>query len=175
MLKFLKRTFFEPRIAFGIFVVFIIIYLILLDVEGAFSENFLKFGPDKNTKFLGMKMDTWTKVILVYVVSFFSSILTSYYGTVMWDFIHSKVWNPAYKEKIGISKLWTTIIVVIDPLLYWVLTIIDFFITLTMRLQFLIPQFIGTSLIDIPYALMKINENKFECSKSKKKSKRKSK
>ena len=53
-----------------------------------------------------------------------------------------------YKEKIGISKLWATIIVIIEPLLYWFLTIVQFFITLTVRLQFLIPQFIGTLIID---------------------------
>ena len=161
MLKFLKKTFFEPRIAFTIFILFIIGYLVFLDEEGAFKGNFLKFGPDEDTKFLGMKMDTWTKVILVYIVGFLSSLLTTYYGTVMYDFIHSKIWNPAYKEKIGISKLWATIIVIIEPLLYWFLTIVQFFITLTVRLQFLIPQFIGTLIIDVPYSLMKVNEKKY--------------
>ena len=83
MFNFLKKTFFEPRVAFAIFIVFIIIYLVFLDAEGAFTNNFLKFGPDDNTKFLHMKVNTWTKVILIYIVSFFGSILTRYYNTVM--------------------------------------------------------------------------------------------
>jgi len=156
----LKNYLFEPRIAFVIFVVFIIIYLIFLDEEGAFKD-FCKFGPDPNTKFLGMKIDTWKKTILVYVVAFFSALLQNYYGTVMFDFIHSKLWNPAYKEKVPISKTWAQVIVTAEPLLYWFLSIVEFFITLTMKLQFIIPQFLGQACTGIPYGLMKINEKEF--------------
>lgn len=98
MIDFLRNTFFEPRIAF--------------------ADNFLQFGPDDQTKFLGMKMDTWSKVILIYIVGFFSSVLTGYYQTVMFDFIHSKLWNPAFKERLGISKWFASLIVIIEPLLY---------------------------------------------------------
>ena len=63
---------------------------------------------------------------------------------------------------MNITKTWTSIIVTIDPLLYWVLEIINFFITLTMRLQFLIPQFIGNMVITIPYNLMKVAEKKYK-------------
>ena len=161
MLKLFKNYLFEPRIAFVIFVAFIIGYLVFLDEEGAF-KNFTKFGPEPNTKFLGMKLDTWKKVILVYFVGFLSAILQSYYGTVMFDFIHSKLWNPAYKETIPISKTWASVIVTMEPLLYWFLSIVQFFITLTMQLQFIIPQFIGQLIIDIPYGLMKIGEKKFK-------------
>jgi len=70
MFNFLKNYLFEPRIAFIIFIVFIIGYLVFLDEEGAFKD-FAKFGPDPSTKFLGMKVDTWKKVILIYIVGFF--------------------------------------------------------------------------------------------------------
>jgi hypothetical protein len=160
MFNFLKNYLFEPRIAFVIFICFIIGYLVFLDEEGAFKD-FTKFGPDPSIKFLGMKVDTWKKVILIYIVGFFSALLQGYYGTVMFDFIHSKLWNPAYKEKIEISKPWASLIVSIEPLLYWFLSIVQFFITLTMKLQFIIPQFIGQVIIDIPYGLMKISEKKF--------------
>lgn len=33
--------------------------------------------------------------------------------------------------------------------------------TLTMRLQFLIPQFLGTAIVSIPYGLMKVSEKKY--------------
>ena len=156
----LKKYLFEPRLAFIIFICFIIGYLIFLDEEGAFKD-FTKFGPDPSIKFLGMKIDTWKKVILVYTVSFFSALLQSYYSTVMFDFIHSKLWNPAYKEKIQISKTWAALIVTIEPLFYWFLTIVQFFITLTMKLQFILPQFLGQFIIQLPYGLMKITEKTF--------------
>jgi hypothetical protein len=160
MLSIFRNFFFEPRMAFFIFTTFIIIYLVFLDEEGAF-KNFTKFGPDPDQKFIGMKIDTWHKVILLYVVGFFSALLQSYYSTVMFDFIHSKLWNPAYKEKIKITKFWATIICLVEPLLYWLLGIVQFFITLTMKLQFIIPQFLGTLIVDVPYSLMKISEKKF--------------
>ena len=72
--------FFEPKMAFVIFLVFIISYLVLLDEEGAFKKKFLNFGPSEDSVFLGMKLDTWQKVILVYLIGFVSSLLTSYYG-----------------------------------------------------------------------------------------------
>tara|TARA_Y100000590_G_scaffold163231_2_gene187142 strand:- start:1645 stop:2247 length:603 start_codon:yes stop_codon:yes gene_type:complete len=157
----IRNILFEPRIALVIFCIFIIGYLIVLDYEGAFNKKFLNFGPSKDSKFLNMKLDTWTKVILVYIMGFALSILTSYYQTVMFDFIHSKIWNPAYTKTIGMSKSWATAILLMEPLLYWILSIIQFFVTLTMELQFLVPQFIGKAMVDIPYAFMKISENRF--------------
>lgn len=157
----MKDLLFEPRMAFMIFIIFIILYLVFLDEEGAFKKKFLKFGPDPETKFLNMKIDTWKKVILVYVVGFLSALLQNYYGTVMYDFIHSKLWNPAYKERIPISKTWAQVIVSVEPLLYWLLNIIEFFVSLTMQLQFLIPQFLGQCITGIPYGLMKVNEKSY--------------
>ena len=112
-------------------------YILFLAEKNAFSDGFLKFGPDEKVSFLGMKINTWTRVIMLYTLGFLTSILTSYYQTVMYDFIHSKLWNPAYLKKIQISKQWATIIVSFEPILYWILSIIQFFITLTVKLQFL--------------------------------------
>jgi len=158
----LREILFEPRIAFIIFVFFMIGYLILLDYEGTFKNKFLNFGPSEDTKFLNMNIDSWEKVFIMYFLAFATSLLTSYYSTVMYDFIHSKIYNPAYKDKINISKNWVKAIVILDPILYWILGIIQFFISLTMQLQFLIPQLIGTAIIDIAYGLFKVSENKFK-------------
>ena len=38
-----------------------------------------------------------------YIIGFFSALLQGYYGTVMFDFIRSKIFNPAYNGKIEIS------------------------------------------------------------------------
>ena len=54
--KVLSNIFFEPRLAFTIFVFFIFGYLVLLDKEGAFTKKFLNLGPDEETKFITMKL-----------------------------------------------------------------------------------------------------------------------
>ena len=135
-------------------------YMLFLDEEGAF-KTFFAFGPDPSVRFLGVSMDTWNKVLLVYAVGFISSLLQGYYETVMYDFIHSKLWNPAYRERIPVSKRWAQTIVTVEPLLEWMLSIVQFFITMTMRFQFILPQLLGQIVIDVPYGLMKIEENKF--------------
>jgi len=145
----LKRTFFEPRMAFCLFIFFMVGYMFFLDEENAFQN------------FLGMSINTWNKVILVYAVGFISSLLQGYYQTVMYDFIHSKLWNPAYKERIPMSKRWAKTIVTVEPLLDWMLDIVQFFVTMTMRFQFILPQLLGQIVVDTPYALMKIEEKKF--------------
>ena len=157
----LTKLFFNPKTAFFIFLIFIIIYLITLDKEGAFKQKFLNFGPSKDTKFLSMTLDTWPKVISVYCIGFISSLLTTYYNNVSYDFIHSFIWNPAYTKKINVSKIWTQMIVSIEPLLFWILKILNFFINLTMELQYIIPKFLGNVIIDIPYALFKVNQKSY--------------
>ena len=167
MLKHINRIakyFFEPRMALFIFIFFLITTLIFLDVEGAFVGNFLTFGPGKTeadtTTFLHMKLDTWPKVIIVYVIAFLVSIMRNYYGTVMFDFIHSYAWNPALK-KIDYSKRWTYIIACVEPLLYVILSIIEFFILFTRQLQFILVQFLGSAIIDIPYTIYRLNTKTF--------------
>ncbi len=40
MLKKIQEIFFEPKMAFLIFTVFVFVYLVSLDEEGAFQKNF---------------------------------------------------------------------------------------------------------------------------------------
>ena len=162
MLKKIQEIFFEPKMAFLIFTVFVFVYLVSLDEEGAFQKKFLNFGPSKDSKFLNMTLDSWDKVILVYVIGFCSALLTSFYQTVSYDFIHQYIWNPAYTKTIPVSKLWTSLIVTIEPLLEWILGILEFFMTLTMELQYIIPKFIGQMLMRVPYGLYKVNQKKYK-------------
>ena len=136
-------------------------YLILLDEESAFKGKFLRFGPSDDSRFLHMKLNTWNKVILVYIIGFLSTFLTSYYNTIAYDFIHGFIWNPAYTKKINMSKKWATIIVSLEPLLFWILSVLNFFIDFTMELQYIIPKFLGACLIDIPYSIYKVNQKKY--------------
>ena len=157
LIKFL----FNPKIAFTVFLIFIVVYLVLLDEEGAFRKKFLNFGPSKDTKFLNMTIDTWPKVIIVYCIGFFSTLLTAYYNTVSYDFIHSYIWNPAYTKTMPISKKWTQLIVAFEPVLFWILNTLNFFVNLTMELQYIIPKFLGDVVIQIPYGLFKAGQKKY--------------
>ena len=153
--------FFDVKVAFYVFTVFIVVYLVLMAEEGAFKNKFLNFGPSKDTKFLGMTLDTWDKVILVYIIGFMSTFLTAYYNTVSYDFIHSYIWNPAYTKKIQLSKKWAQLIVGVEPILQWILTVLNFFINLTMELQYIIPKLLGEIAIQIPYAFYKVGQKTF--------------
>lgn len=154
----------NPKIALFIFIIFIIGYLVFLDLEGAFTEKFLHFGPGTNSKnttsFLGIKLDSWQKVGIMYAVGFFSALLTTYYQTVMGQNLHSYVWNRAI-TKVPFEKFWTYIIVLLEPFFYQILSIIGFFTNLTLQLQFLIPQFIGSYIADVPFTIHLLNQKTF--------------
>ena len=160
----LVMFFFEPRNALFLFAIFLIIALVFLDAEGAFQKKFLAFGPCKNpadqTTFLQMKLDTWPKVCIVYAIAFLSSIMDNYYGTVSFDFIHSYAWNILVKT-IDYSKFWTYAVVIIEPLLLVILNTIKIFILITQQLQFILIQFLGASIINIPYAMYRLGTKKF--------------
>lgn len=155
--------FFEPRIALFIFVMFLIATMVFLDKEGSF-ENFFTFGPgkdpEKQATFMHMKIDSWHKVLLLYVICFMLSIMRTYYQTVMSDFIHSYAWNRAIK-KIDYSKKWTYFICMFEPLIYFTLGIIEFFILFTRQFQYLFIQFFGAMIIDIPYTMYRLSSKKF--------------
>jgi len=165
----LRNFFLNPKVAFSIFSIFIIVYIVILGREGAFSKKFLHFGPSEKTKFLTLKLDNWTKVITVYSIGFFSSLITTYYSKVAKDKIHSLLWNPAYKKNMPLTRTLMGVILIGEPFLYWVLGIINFFITLTLELQYILPKFIGTIIIEIPYGLYKANQKKYKCRKKDKK------
>lgn len=161
MFKKIVDFIFNPYTCFVLFTLFLIGYIIFLDEEGAFKKKFLQWGPNDDAIFLGMKMDTWPKVIGLYVTSFLSALFISYYNTVSFDFIHSKLWNPAYTEPIGMSKMFATFIVTLEPIMFFTITTLNFFVNTTFQLQFILFQFLGRGIIDIAYGIYKVNQNIF--------------
>jgi hypothetical protein len=151
--------FMEPKVVLVLFTLFLVGYLIFLDEEGAFSASFLQFGPGKGT-FLGIKLDTWPKVLTLYGVGFFTSLMTSYYQWIMSNNIHSYVYNRAISE-VPYSRFWIYLINILEPFFYQILAVIQFFTTLTMQLQFILPQFIGSLVADMPFTLQRLGEKKY--------------
>jgi hypothetical protein len=162
MIEYVQKKLFHPFMSFFIISSFLTLYLAFLFYEHAFDKNhFLRFGPSKDVVFIGMTIDTWPKVYIIMLVSFFSSLLVEYHQTVMWDFIHSKVWNPAFKEKMPISKSSTMTLLAAEPFISFLLRILQFYVTMTMQLQFILPELVATALVAIPYSFMKANEKKY--------------
>ncbi len=164
ILKSISKFFYNPTTAFFIFIIFITSYLVFLDEEGAFQAKFLKFGPSKDpktqTKFINMKLDTWTKVIIVYVISFMSSIVNTYYDNVIGQFIHQHMWNPAVKKIEG-SKIVTLTIITVEQIIWTAVSVITFFTNMTMQLQFIIPSLLGAMITNIPFDIYQASKKTF--------------
>lgn len=155
------KLFFEPRFALIIFIIILIGYLVFLDKENAFQNKFLKFGPSPDTKFLNIKLDNWGKVISVYFIALISSLSTAYYTSVTSSYISGVLLNPAYKDKIAHSKFWSKLLVSIDPLMSWFMQLFQLFATLTLELQYMLPQLLGHLIILVPTNLIALEEKRF--------------
>lgn len=155
----------SPKSILAISTVFLSGYITFIAVEGGFTSQFLHFGPGTNptntTSFLGIVLDTWEKVILMYFVSFLSSLMNTYYTYAMTNNLHSYIWNRAV-PKVPFSKRWTYIVVLAEPCILQVLAITEFFTNLTMQLQFIIPQFIGSIIIEVPFTIQRLREKEYE-------------
>lgn len=163
----LIEFFMSPKVALIIFTLFLVAYIVFIDEEGGFKGKFLHFGPGttatNTTTFMNIKLDSWTKVGLLYAVSFFAALLTSYYSSVMSNNIHSYIWNRALKgETVPYSKTWTYAIVLMEPFFYQILSIVQFFTSLTLQLQFILPQFLGDLVASLPFTLKRLGERRFD-------------
>ena len=155
----------SPKTIIFISTVFVAGYMAFIQVEGGFSSQFLHFGPgtneDNTTSFIGIVLDTWSKTILMYFVSFLSSLMNTYYLYAMTNNLHSYIWNRAISH-VPFSKKWTYIVILSEPLLIQILQITSFFTTLTLQLQFILPQFIGSAIIEIPFTIAMLRLKTFE-------------
>jgi hypothetical protein len=155
----------SPKTIMFISTVFLAGYMAFIQVEGGFSSQFLHFGPgtneDNTTSFIGIVLDTWSKVILMYFVSFLSSLMNTYYLYAMTNNLHSYIWNRAMPH-VPFSKKWTYIVILSEPLLMQILQVTSFFTTLTLQLQFILPQFIGSAIVEIPFTIAMLRLKTFE-------------
>lgn len=160
------KFFNNPKTALLIILIFLITFFLTQGLTTGFGNNFLTFGPTKDDKtgehtlFMGIKLDSWNIVGLVYVIIFISTVLRSYYGNVVGTNIHAFVWNAAI-ELVPFSKFWTYLVLLIDPIIETILYIIQFYATATFQIQYIIPQFIGSYITDLPFTLKWLSGKKF--------------
>jgi hypothetical protein len=134
-------------------------YISFIGADGGFTSQFLQFGPG-STSFIGIALDTWPKVILMYFVSFLSSLMNTYYLYAMTNNLHSYIWNRAVPE-VPFSRRWTYIVILAEPFIMQILSITQFFTNLTMQLQFILPQFLGSIIIEIPFTIQRLQEKTY--------------
>mgnify|MGYP006106244199 CR=1 FL=1 len=143
----------------NLFIVAMISMLIFLDEEGAF-ETFINFGPSKDIKFLNLKVDTWTKLILVYIISFLSAFLTQFYkANIISGFFSSQLANHAVK-KLDVTRTEAKYLIWTRPISWWFLSIIGFMVTLSMQLQFMLCGLLGSMCAEIPFYLSVLSDKK---------------
>jgi hypothetical protein len=151
-----------PSLAVFIFIVFLVLFFVFLDVEGGFKNGFLQFGPggkddEHATYFMSIKVDTWTKTYILYAVTFLSGLLTSYYNMTL-----NKGFMPLLeKDVVAYGKSETYFISLLDPLIMDILTIIEFFATITLQLQFILPTVIGSYIAKVPFILGTLSNKTF--------------
>jgi hypothetical protein len=156
--------FFKPTTALMVLTIFIVVYLLLLDDKGAFTKKFLHFGPgtDKGdtANFIGMEIDTWQKTIMLYIVAFMTSLIKTYYEATIDDTLYQYIYNKALKE-VPLERLPTLTVVLLDPLLQGIMTVVELFTLVTGQLQFILPQIVGQYIGRVPVVLKAMGEKKF--------------
>lgn len=151
-----------PVLAVFVFMLFLIGYFIFLDLEGGFSNGFLQFGPgatdeEHATYFMSIKVDTWTKTYVLYLISFLSGLLSSYYNATL-----NKGFLPALdRTVVPYGKNETYAISLLDPLIVEFIYVIQVFATITLQLQFILPWVLGSYIAQLPFILSNLSTKTF--------------
>ncbi len=159
-----KKIFTNPKIALTTFTSWVAIFVIILGLMGAFSKNFMHFGPstdpETDTNFLGAPIDTWPKAILLYLLGFFSSILSSYYSLVYGAWSINDIRDEKNKDIRPLSKKTAKIMLILGPVVSNINYILELFLTLTLQLQFILPQLLGDIIASIIVSLSFLNKKR---------------
>jgi hypothetical protein len=155
----------SPKNALIIILIFFLGYFLYEGLTVGFGKNFATFGPTTDevgnpVYFMGIKLDNWTMVSVVYVIIFITTVLQNYYYNVVGTNIHAFVWNAAV-DVVPYPKFWTYLVLLIDPIINIILYIIRFYATATFQIQYLIPQFVAGYLTDLPFTLKWLGGKKF--------------
>ena len=160
-MKFDFNLLLNPIIAMTIICIGLLIYIIALDEEGMFSKKFLHFGPGTDAtntaSFMGITIDNWKKTISVYFISFFGTILMSYYYNSVLQYIQSFIRNPAV-TKLEYKKQHLTIFLVFEIFILFILNVLSIFTIMTAQFQFILPSLFAYFLIRLPTNLSYLNK-----------------
>lgn len=142
----------NPTFALTTFTTWILIFIVILGYMGAFTEHFLHFGPSSDPKvqaeFLGTPINSWTKTIALYILGFVSAAFSTYYYNIFGSWLTNTIRDHKTKH-IKISRSQAIILTTMNPLITAVNGVLEFFVTLTLQLQFIIPQIMGQVIMTV--------------------------
>ena len=155
----------KPIVVLIIVILFCISYFLYTGIFGDIKTNFFLFGPIKDNNnnylpFISFILDTWTKVIMAYLLILFSSLFNNYYISTMEQNFFSFLTNKDITQ-LPYTKIITYIIVLLDPFIKTLLYIIEFYATATFQFQFILPQLIGSYLANLPFTLNLLKQKTF--------------
>jgi hypothetical protein len=154
----------NPYIAVIIFILFLVGFFIYLDLEGSFANGFLHFGPgsdkDNTTRFMGIEINSWSKVLTLYALCFFTGLLKSYYDMTVDTNIIQHLGNPNVTT-LPYTKSGVYAVGLIDPLIMHSLWLLEILITITVQFQFIFPLILGEYIGDLPYLLSALSSKEF--------------
>ncbi len=154
----------DPIVSMTILCIALVVYIIILDEEKMFSKKFLHFGPGTDstntTSFMGISLDNWKKTIAVYSISFFTTLLLTFYNSSVVLYINSFIRNPAV-AKLDHKKHHLTVFLVLEIFVLFTFNVLSIFTVMTGQLQFLLPSLIAYFVIRLPTNLTYLNKKIF--------------
>lgn len=154
----------DPRASFLIYVLWTVLLLAALGHIGEFDKQFFHIGPNTDEvqiNFFNKEINTWNKVFGIWIVGFLIVVFKSYYHVIVSPWLTNQVYDRNVKH-IKLTKPVAYFIALADPLLSWINSIFLFFITLTMQLQFILPQFLGELLVNSVAVRAYLSEKTFK-------------
>ena len=130
----------------GIWSLLIIGGLTFIIIES--ETDFMCFGPS-DVKFAGFKVNTWSRWVIVMNYSVFSQIIYTVTSSTSSPYISNVIRDHKTPIKDKGSKLEAQIIVFIYTLCYWLSSIMDVFLWITLQMQYIVPALLTDLLITI--------------------------
>ena len=155
----------NPITALILIIFFATLFFLYNALTSNITNHFFAFGPTKDednkpVTFLGTELNTWSHVIIAYILILVASIFSSYYVNVMDYNIFHSLHNFAIIDMKS-NKLLTYVITMVDPFIKTLLYIIEFYATATFQLQYIIPQFVGSYIMNLPFTIHLLNSKRF--------------
>lgn len=148
VLKFIEKLIGNPFYAFILYLIWIMIMFYLVT---SFNEgNAFHFGPvkdkEKQAKFLGTPIDSWDKVIKVYIFGFFASLFTNLSNHIILPWVTNSIYDPK-EGKLGMSRVLAFLTANGTFLLGSIDQILTILVVMTGQVQFFIPGLISMLMV----------------------------
>ena len=132
----------KPHVATIVFGVFVLTVLGFVIFYGE-SNSFIQFGPSEDTRYAGMVLNTWPKVLFIYAVSFFTTVLQGYYQIAMDTNFNSHILSSDKTRIIpfGMGEIFG--LSGGEKVIEYSLTTLDILSVMTAQLQFMLPSLVG--------------------------------